>query len=337
MTTLGKILIAGCILTSAAAHSPRAWAADADSEGEARERFNRAVELYNAGDFSSALAELNRAAALRPSYKLQYAIAQVRAQMNDYVGAVNAYAQYLQGGGKEIDEARRTTVQKEIRRLEQRVATLSVRSNVPGCDIYLDEVPVGTTPLAAALRVNSGQHRITLRHPEYVPQSRKVSLAGGVREDVAFMLVPIGGKTSAPPAFTDAAAIPPSAPPPPPPSPVEPTQPERKSIPWIGWVATSVLAVGAGVTGVIALSKDSDLGDRRERLETTREEVEDGNRELRGWAIATDALIGSAVIVGGISLWLTLHRDETGDSAPASAASWQLGVSPRGMLLKSQF
>ena len=335
---LGKILATQCALAFVIAHSPLVRAADADSEGEARERFNRAVELYNAGDYPSALAELNRAAAVRPSYKLLYAIAQVRFQMNDYVGAVNAYKEYLQSGGKEVDDARRSAVQKEIKRLEQRISALMVTSNVPGCEIFLDESPVGTTPLAAPLQVNSGQHRITLRQPDYVPQSRAVSLAGGLREDLAFIMTPLAQRSNParPQGSSASASATTGAPPAPPQAAPDASAPKTHSapVPWIGWVATSVLAVGAGVTGAVALSKNAALADSREQLGTTPSEVSDKNQELRNWAIACDVLLASTVVVGGISLWLTLHRS---DSAAASAASLQLGVSPTGVLLKSQF
>jgi PEGA domain len=285
----GKILATCAALTLAAAASP-ALAADANSEVEARERFNRAVELYNAGDYPSALAELNRAAAVRPSYKLLYAIAQVRVQMNDYVGAVNAYKQYLQGGGREVDDARRATVQKEIKRLEQRISALAVSSNVPGSEVYLDETLVGTTPLEAPLQVNSGQHRITVRHADYVSQSRAVSLAGGLREELVFTLAPSDAKPGAPP-VSEAPTTTPSSPtvaapstrptPVATPAPVAATAPAAQSstsFPWLGWAATSALAVGAGVTGVIALSKSSKLADERDQLGATDAEISDGNR-----------------------------------------------------------
>ena len=338
---IGTIL-ATCAVLFAAVASPGLAAAD-NSEAEARERFSRAVELYNAGDFPSALAELNRAAAVRPSYKVLYAIAQVRVQMNDYVGAVSAYTQYLQGGGAEVDEERRAAVQKELSRLEQRISALIVSSNVAGSEVYLDETLVGTTPLEAPLRVNSGQHRIRVRHPDYPSQSRTVSLAGGLREELAFTLVPSKPKPDSPPvgeavsppprSSTGRVALPALR------SAVDSNRLDERStrFPWVGWVATSALAVGAGVTGAIALSKNAKLADKRDQLGTTEPALADGNRSLRRWATVCDVLLASTAVVGGISLWLTLRSHEASHSARASVARWQLGVSPRGAQLRSQF
>ncbi len=59
----------------------------ADPEVEARERYERALKLYEERAFDAALVELKLAAELRPSYKLLYNIAQVRLAMNDFAAA----------------------------------------------------------------------------------------------------------------------------------------------------------------------------------------------------------------------------------------------------------
>src|SRR3954452_22502455 len=97
-----------------------------EADREARERYDNAVKLYEEGAYDAALVELNRAAELRPSYKLYYNIGQVRYAMHDYAAAIDAYRRYLDQGGDKIPSSRREQVQKELNELAQRVAKLTV-------------------------------------------------------------------------------------------------------------------------------------------------------------------------------------------------------------------
>jgi hypothetical protein len=328
----------------------------ADPEREARERYDSAIKLYEDGAYDAALVELNRAAELRPSYKLYYNIAQVRFAMHDYAAAMDAYRQYLDKGGDKIPGARRDQVQKELANLAQRVAKLSVEVDVPGAEILVDDSVVGTSPLAAPVIVNSGIRRITVRHPDYVPQNRRVTLAGNVQEKVSFTLLSHAGPAdSAGAAAPGASTTTPNAPLPPsalPPSttndssvaaPTTPASSNRHTpaYVWAGWTVTGVLAAGAAATGIIALSKNSSLDRERNRLELSNDEIDSRASKVRTFAALTDGLIAAAVVAGGVSLWLTLQSGP--DERTASGASrigptkWQLGVAPQGLRLKTTF
>ncbi len=346
-----KPLFSGALATTLiVSTATNAWAADPDRE--ARERYDNAVKLYEEGAYDAALVELNRAAELRPSYKLYYNIAQVRFAMHDYASAIDAYRQYLDKGGDKITPQRREQVQKELTSLAQRVAKLSVEVDVPGAEVFVDDVPVGTSPLPGPLVVNSGIRRVTVRHPDYVPQTKRLTLAGNVQDKVSFAFVSRG---------TDAAAAAPSAPPATGAAAPETASPGalasasgsaaappersaergRPSSVWIGWAATGALAAGAAVTGIIALSKNSSLDEDRKHLDVSDDELDARGSKLRTLAIVTDVLGAAAIVAGGVSLWLTLHESspETGSSAAARAprSQWRLGIAPRGVHLQTTF
>lgn len=329
-----------------------AWAADPDRE--ARERYDNAVKLYEEGAYDAALVELNRAAELRPSYKLYYNIAQVRFAMHDYAAAMDAYRQYLDKGGDKVSAQRREQVQKELATLVQRVAKLSVEVDVAGAEIYVDDVLVGTSPLTTPIIVNSGIRRVTARHPEYVPQTKRLTLAGNVQDKVAFSLArgaagenpgasatapasgaapPTGATTPSTQPAPGAESTPPAAPAP------HKAADRRPNSVWIGWVATGALAAGATVTGVIALSKNSSLDSARKHLDVSDAEIDSRASKVRTFAIVTDTLGAAALIAGGVSLWLTLREgsQETTAAARAPRRQWQLGIAPRGVEFKTTF
>src|SRR4051794_7031872 len=129
---------------------------NASASLEARTRFNRGIELYRDGDLAGALAEFRRADALAPAYRLKYNIAQVCEEQHDYACAADALRAYLSGGGREIPEAKRASIELELQKLNASVAQLSVSVDTPGAEILVDDVSFGTAPFTAPLQVNAG-------------------------------------------------------------------------------------------------------------------------------------------------------------------------------------
>jgi hypothetical protein len=314
----------------------------ADAETEARERFERAIKLYEDQDYGAALAELERAAKLKPSYKLFYNMGQVRVAMRDYAAAIVAYQQYLDQGGSRLPAERREFVSKEIQRLEQRVARLLVVTDVPTAEVLVDDSVVGFTPLVEPVLINAGTRRVTVRHPDYPPKSRTLSLPGRVRETISFSLAQPGAATQAPPPPATATSHDQPPVPPPPhstsssPEADDASQPDRKIL--IGWIATGALATGAVVTGVLALNANSDLDEQRDRP-AQADELDSEASRVRTLAIATDVLAVGALAAGGLSLWWTLHSGDPGQNRAAdrAAPSLAVGVGPLGASLKGRF
>jgi hypothetical protein len=329
----------------------------ADPEREARERYDNAVKLYEEGAYDAALVELNRAAELRPSYKLYYNIGQVRFAMHDYAAAMDAYRRYLEQGGDKLPSSRREQVQKELNELAQRVAKLTVEVDVPGAEILIDDAPAGTSPLSAPLIVNSGIRLVTVRHPDYLPQTRRVTLAGNVQDRVSFTLVGHGAaptpEAAAGPAGANKSPTAPTTSSGPPPFAVEgslgsngspqadqPRHHASSTAMWIGWATTGALAVGATVTGVVTLSKNSKLADDRGRLEVSDADIEKQASHVRTLAIVTDVLTAGAVVAGGVSLWLTFDHLSGKKAAAAGSrprSQFRLGIAPRGVRFETSF
>jgi hypothetical protein len=333
-----------------------AASAAADAETEAREHYDRAVQLYNDGAYDAALVELNRAWELKPSYKLLYNIGQVRVAMNDYAGALQSYRQYLEKGGDKVPSARREAVQRELRTLEQRVATVSVETDVPGAEVAVDDVVVGTTPLSTPLVVNAGIRRVLVRHPDYLPQSRRVSLVGGAQEKLSFTLVTRAPSGTEPPVSAPrpgtAAPSPPSSPPgPAAPAVASSLRPEPSSAPaaapshhtpWIGWAVAGAFAASATVTGAIALSKSSSLKKKLDTPFPSADDLDSRSSQVKTLAWVTDGLWVGALVASGVSLWLTLDSGSSSAEKPAarggpSPRKIQVGLGPSEVRLKGSF
>ncbi|HTE43762.1 MAG TPA: PEGA domain-containing protein, partial [Gemmatimonadaceae bacterium] len=269
---------------------------------EARTRYSRGLKLFDEGNTVAARVEFERAYELAPSYRILYNIGLCYKKTNDYVEALRAFERYLSDGGDEIPEERRTAVNKEIQDLKPNIATVSITTNVPGANITVDDVPVGQTPIAQKVLINPGRRKITATKTGMFPATKSVVFAGSDVEMVNLELVDLPKREVAQ---------------------------QEKEIPvaaYIGWGITGALAIGAGVTGVLALKANADQNDAVDRQSATaRADIDDAHSKTRSFSIAADVLTGAAVVAGGISLYLTLHKSEK------SSTQTEARLTPGGM------
>lgn len=302
-----------------------AWAQPkpADAEvAEARTHFARGVQSFKEGDNRAALAEFNRAYKLAPNFKLLYNIAQTCAELQDYPCALRSMQQYLADGKAQLSPARRAAGQAEVDRFKVLVATLTIKVNVDGAQVLVDDAPVGTSPLAAPLMVSTGQRRIAVLYHGLAPVVRVIELAGGDAPvvDIAVNEPP---PTPAPPA----AVTPPAPPPAPPPADVASHQEaERPSLTpvWIGAVATVALGAATGITGMVTLGKRQDLQTAVGQYPQPSN-VSALRSQVGTFGAVTDGLLAAMVVAAGATLVLYLTR------SPASAAGYQGGATATGV------
>lgn len=273
--------------------------ARADDE-EARVHFQRGIALYDEGDYKLALVEFERAYEIVPSYKVLYDIGQVHYQLGEYARAHRALRRYLDQGGPEIPATRRAEVERDLATLATRTATLSVDVNVPGAEVVLNDQPSGRAPIARAL-VEAGTVRVYASKPGYEPRTEVLRLAGGDERSLRIELAKVEREVII----------------------------QREGVPTsavVGWVATGVLVAGAVGTGIAAISAENTF----DRMRTSpiegsptqaRADLDRQGSLADGLAVATDILVGTAIIAGGVSLWLTL-RGKPQPRTSAFAVVW---------------
>jgi len=279
---------------------------------EARARFNRGLALYKDGDLPSALAELRRADALAPSYRLKYNIAQVCEEQHDYSCALSAFRAYLDGGGSEIPRARRTSVEAELKKVAPLVAELHIRVDDPGAEISIDDVVVGTAPLADAVEVNSGVRRVSARHGALVA-TRSVEVAGGEQLDVSLALGPAIAEPTAP--LAGAARATPTT------VPATAARANARPIVWIGWAGAGAFAAGSAIAGAIALHASHELADERGTYPVTSAELSNTSDRASHWALAADVLGVLALASAGTALYFTFTPETEGAHASGGTVS----------------
>lgn len=314
------------------ASGPLANAQSADDR--ARQHYDHGVSLYQQGAFKEALSELTQARELSRSYTILLNIGQVRAAMNDFLGAIDAYRQYLNEGGSRLAAAQRKAVQNEINEFESRLATPVVASDVPFAEVFVDSVRIGQTPIT--LRLNPGDHDLKVAHQDHPAQQRHVVLAPGTHEPISFALrasdkeapsvkpSPTGLSTTPTSASSSLPVPPPSAPP-----------AKHDSGRVIAWSAVGTLAAGAAVTGVWALFSNHSLAELRDESGTRdHSAMESQATKTRVLAILADGFAASAI---GLGVWLTLDKDAFRSKKSGSVPRVQLQAGPGNVSLRARF
>lgn len=287
----------------------------ADAREDAAVHFKRGTELYGEGDFRAALIEFRRAYQLAPHFKVLFNIGQVQYQLGDYAGAMKTLQQYLDEGGTRIEPDRRAVVEADIERLKDRVAYVTVVTDVEDAKVFVDDIEVGTTPLGEPIAVSAGRRKIAVRKQGYRDESQYLDLAGGDRREVELSLESIVTQ------------------PLPAPAPVTP-RPEEPSaeVPWGAWATTAGFGAGCLVFGLLALNAKANL-DEAKRLPTTAETLDEKRTQMLAFAVVTDILAAGAVITGSVAIYLTA----TAGDEPANAPSAAITVSPAGLGLSGTF
>ncbi len=261
---------------------------------EARQRYERGLQLFNESNYEAARVEFERAYQLAPSYKILYNIGLCYEQLGDYVQAQTTLQRYLEQGGSEVSEERRSEVAKELAQIRPRIARVTIHTNVPGAEVLVDDAcsvdaasgNVNCGALDGTQRVilmNPGRRRVTLRHDGYLPETQLLTLAGSDQTDVTVTLKQLAKNVA-----------------------------EKKSNPfvlpmWIGWGVTAGGLITAGITGVLAKKADDDQAAAVGRLGVTRQELNDAKDKTHSLALATDVILIGTGVVALASTYFTIR------------------------------
>ena len=277
---------------------------------EAKERYGRGLKLFADKDYEAARIEFKKAYELVPSFKILYNIGVCDANRNDYVGASENLQKYLAQGGAEVPPERRTEVQSLLKDIGPRIGHITIRSNVAGAIVSVDDVQIGTTPLAQPVDVNPGMRKVSVSKPGYLPATQAVTVAGSETDNVELTM--------------------------------QPTVTIKKGVspwPFVLWGTTAALAVGAGITGFLAIKNSDDLNTLDGQTPpagtdpaTYAKQLESKRSDMRTFSIAADALTIGAVVVGATALVVTIvtfgkhHNTESGDSLSVLVRPGGLGL-----------
>jgi hypothetical protein len=289
---------------------------DLPGSDTAQAAFENGKKLVDEGKFALAADAFREAHRLRPSWKILYNIGQCEMMAKRHALALEAFERYLTEGGDEIKKDRRDEVLADVVRLRAMVGFVDVRA-AAGAMVTVDGVERGRAPLPGPITVEAGvEHRVLAARAGAVSLDRIVRVSGGQT-----LVVEAGPE--APPAAGEA---------PPGPEPAEEGPGDGRSAPdravW-GWTVTGIgaaLLVAGAVTGGLALSANSAIGDHCPDGACPPAWHDDVDRR-DNLALSTNVLLGTgaAVAVVGVLLLTVFDGDE-----PARITAWGNGATLGG-------
>jgi hypothetical protein len=193
LSSLSLVVALSTATSLAHAQAPSSPPAEGAGRAEARERFARALRLFNESDNAAALAEYQRVYEIVPSAVVLYNIGLVYAAMGRPVEAVDAFDRLLKSPASLTPEQLARATATRAAQVD-RVAEIVVKANVEGAAIEVDSLEVARAPLKAPLKVASGTHVVAAVLPGYVPVRKSVSVAGHAQAEVSLELVPMQGR-----------------------------------------------------------------------------------------------------------------------------------------------
>jgi hypothetical protein len=106
----------------------------------------------------------------------------------------DAYALLLERFGKLLSPKARDTARARLTELAAKTALLTITVSLPGAEVRVDGELVGTSPLAAARRVDAGARKVSATRDGFVPLERAVEIRGGTDAAVELRLEAIAVK-----------------------------------------------------------------------------------------------------------------------------------------------
>lgn len=324
---------ARAVLLAFALMSVASPAASADPKKEAQTLFDMAVKQAESGDNAAALSSFRAAYEKFPSFKFLFNIGKVCSRMGDAPCAVRSYEQYLREGGNDVPAKRRKEVDAEIKQLSRTLATVTVKSNLAGADVAVDDVVVGKTPLGAPLMVRGGEHKISVSH-DGTKTERTITVTSG--ESVSLVLDVDKDKPAPAPAPAPAAAKEPEPKhdDPPPDLPRARPAEEPHTFPVVPWAITGGLAAATILTGVLTAGAYGSYKDKKEEFPVSRDDLDSAQGTARDLFVLTSVLGACTVISAGVASYFTFVGASSSSGPPPSKARIGLAVGPGGVTLK---
>jgi hypothetical protein len=318
---------AAALAQAPAGEAPAADATESAADDPQRRRasahFERGVQLFRDGAYRAALIEFERAYATVPDFRLLYNQAQMRMLLHDYLGAKRDYERYLVDGAEKVPEERREIVERELAVLRERVGSIVISASRDGVKVYVDDVLIGETPIAATVPLNVGRHSIRAEAADGSTATQTLDLAAGELHEVKLELAaPAVG-----PVVVSGVSE-------------ERKRQRKRRVAFATAAGGGVLAITALGTGLASLGAQNDLEKAIAAVPGNAIQVESARDKSRALSITTDVLGGLAAlsVAASVAMWVVLAREpEPDDDKDARATAWQPVLGPTSLGVAGRF
>ncbi len=331
---------AACLL--ACFHTMGAHAQDADGKSDdmSRQRFQKGVQFYNAGDFEAALAEFTESYRVKSNWAVKYNIAFCYMKTNHYVRSMKEFLAYLEMGEGKITGKRKEQVEKILEELNGKIGKIGFCCDLGPIDVIVDDVQKHAINGDGEIMLDPGAHKIAVLKEGFEEHVEEVMIVSGKKKTLEVQLnaVPAAAAPAVGPSpLSEQGPGPPGIP--------AQTVKKREREPgwlWGGLVTGGVLGAASIVCGALVLKKKDELDRATDGCPVTLSRnncppayaLSDEGGELK---LATNILLAGALVAGAIGLigYLAGRKstadEKSGGKAPVSLhfAGGELAIAVR--------
>ena len=141
-----------------------------------------------AKDWAKAQTELDASNRAAPSADALEGLANAHYQQKHEAEAYAAYDAWLKTYGAKSSPAKKKAAETRLQELAGRTGLLAVETAESGATVTVDDKPMGTTPLAAPLRLATGPHRVRVTKDGLQPFDQAPNVAAGATSTVQVKL-----------------------------------------------------------------------------------------------------------------------------------------------------
>lgn len=154
--------------------------------GMARAEYEAGRILFNDGDYQGARLKFEKSYSISQDARLWWNIAAAEKNLRNYAKVIIALDKYLKDGGELLTEQDREDAKRLVETVSTFVATVEVSVKPAGATVSVDDIEVGTAPLAEALRLDQGDRVFLVRKAGFLDHKETRRLGGG--ESVKFVV-----------------------------------------------------------------------------------------------------------------------------------------------------
>jgi hypothetical protein len=152
----------------------------ADSlSGQAKIDYEAARLLYQDGDAASALVKFQAAYELARDPHLLWNLAACQKQLRHYAEVEALLRRFLLEGGDRVTAADRSEATALLETIAPFLADVKILVSEQGADAFVDDGPVGRTPLAGPVRIALGRRRLRVEKKGFVRYDKEFEVKGG--------------------------------------------------------------------------------------------------------------------------------------------------------------
>ncbi|HEX2674434.1 MAG TPA: hypothetical protein VHM25_26345 [Polyangiaceae bacterium] len=294
-----------------------AAAQDKKELSKARAQFQRAIELEQAGNYSTALEQFRDVGQVRMTPQVRFHIASCEEKLGRLVTALGGY-QLAFADADSVGEDFKAEVDAAVTRLQASIPKLLIQrgSGAEAAEIQLDGVTLGASSVGVPVPLDPGPHAISAKAPGTLPFSQTVTILENEQKTVDVTLTP-EPQEARPTAAGDSSG-----------APVDKSNP--RLIPYvIGGVGVASL-IGSGVLFALRQSTYSDLeaqcGPNHDQCPSS---AAGDYSNLKLYNVTSQVALGVGVACIGTSVTMLLLQRK--HSAPSTSAMTLVPSAPNSL------